>query len=73
MLERERERERMKKKNDLSPTISRGFASRNSASRELKLLYEMRAMRGYQNHKISPRFGFSWKLRKGGVSGNHTN
>ena len=63
----------MKKKNDLSPMFSRGFASRNSTGRELKLLYAMRATRGYQNQKISARFGFSWKPRKGGVSGNHTN
>ena len=35
--------------------ISRGFVDRNSAGRELKLLYATRATRGYWNHKISSR------------------
>ena len=51
----ERERERREKKSNFSPTILRGFVGRNSAGRELKLLYKTRATRGYQNHKISPR------------------
>ena len=38
-----------------SPAISRGFAGRNSVSRELKMFYATRAMRGYQNHKILSR------------------
>ena len=54
VIERERERERGKKGN-LSSVISRGFTGRNSASRELKLLYATRATRGYWNHKISLR------------------
>ena len=52
--DRERESERGKKRN-LSPAISRGFANRNSAGRELKLLYATRATYGYHNHMISPR------------------
>ena len=68
-----RERERREKKINLSPANSRGFASRNSADRELKLLYLMRATRGYWNHKILPRFGFSRKSRKGDVPGKHVN
>ena len=52
MIERERERG---KKSNLSPMISRGFDCRNSAGRELKLLYATRATRGYWNHKISSR------------------
>ena len=56
MIERERERERERgKKMNLSPAISQGFACRNWAGRELKLLYMTRATRGFQNHKISPR------------------
>ena len=51
----ERERERRERKANLSPAISRGFASRNSASQELKLLYTTRPTREYWNHKISPR------------------
>ena len=51
---REREREEGEKK-QASSAISRGFAGRNSASRELKLFYATRAARGYWNHKISPR------------------
>ena len=50
---REREREEGEKK-QASPAILRGFANRNLASRELKLLYATRATRGYQNHKILP-------------------
>ena len=42
-------------KANLSSEISRGFAGPNSAGRDLKLLYAMRATRGYWNHKISPR------------------
>ena len=54
--ERERERERDEgEKKQASPTISWGFAGKNSADRELKLFYATRAMRGYRNHKISPR------------------
>ena len=60
-------------KSNLSPAISHGFAGRNLTGRELKLLYATRATRGYWNHKILPRFGFSWKPRKGGVPGNHAN
>ena len=53
---RERERERREKnKKQASSAILRGFASQNSAGRELKLLYVTRATRGYRNHKISPR------------------
>ena len=51
---RERESDEGEKK-QASPTILRGFAGQNSAGRELKLLYTMRATRGYWNHKISPR------------------
>ena len=51
---RERKREEGEKK-QASPAILRGFAGQNSVGRELKLLYATRAMRGYQNHKISPR------------------
>ena len=51
---REREREEGEKK-QASPAILRGFAGRNSAGWELKLLYTTRAMSGYWNHKISPR------------------
>ena len=69
----ERERERKEKKSNISHKISRGFAGRNSVGRELKLLYATRATRGYQHHKISPRFGFLRKSRKGSVSGNHAN
>ena len=76
MREREeRERERGKKSN-ISPTISRGFAGRNSAGRELKLLYALRATRGYRNHKISPRFKvwvFTKTEKKDDVWGNHVN
>ena len=67
MIEREREKERERergkksnisltisrgKKSNISLTISRGFVGQNSAGRELKLLYTMRATRGYWNHKI---------------------
>ena len=34
----------------------RVFVDRISLGQELKLLYATRAMSGYQNHKISPRF-----------------
>ena len=53
MIEREREREREERKANLSPAISRGFVGRNSAGRELKLLYATRVTGGYWNHKIS--------------------
>ena len=53
--ERARERDEGEKK-QASPAISRGFASQNSAGRELKLFYATRVMRGYRNHKILPRF-----------------
>ena len=53
--DREREREMEENKANLSLVISRGFAGPNSAGRELKVLYEMRATHGYWNHKISPR------------------
>ena len=55
MLEREREREEGEKK-QASPTISLGFAGRNSAGRELKLIYATRATHGYRNHNILLRF-----------------
>ena len=58
MRERERKRERREKKNNIFPDISQGFAGRNSIGQELKLLYMTRVMRGYLNHKISPRFKF---------------
>ena len=45
--EREREREMREKKKKASPAILRGLAGRNSTGQELKLLYAMRAMRGY--------------------------
>ena len=51
----ERERKRREKKSKL-PAISLGFAGRNSAGRELKLIYATRATRGYRNHNILPRF-----------------
>ena len=38
-----------------SQAISRGFASRNSTGRKLKMFYVTRVMRGYQNHKILSR------------------
>ena len=72
----ERERESRKEKANISSTISWGFTDRNSTGRELKLLYEMRAMHGYWNHKISPRSkvsGFQGNREKGGIPGNHTN
>ena len=52
----ERERERREKKKQASPAISLGFTGRNSAGRELKLIYATRATRGYRNHNILPRF-----------------
>ena len=62
MIERERERGGGGggggKKSNLSPANSQGFVCRNSAGRELKLLYSTRATRGYRNHKISPRSKF---------------
>ena len=54
-LREKRDREREERKANLSLAISRGFVYRNSAGRELKLLYATRAMRGYWNHKISSR------------------
>ena len=55
-LERETEREREEgEKKKASPAILQGFAGRNSADWELKLLYATRATRGYWNHKILPR------------------
>ena len=56
---REKERGGRKKK-QASTTILRGFASRNSTGRELKLLYATRDMRGYRNHKISPGPGLGF-------------
>ena len=72
---RERERERREKKKQASPTISQGFVDWNSTDRELKLFYATRAMHGYQNHKISPRFKVQvfTETEKGGVLGNHSN
>ena len=49
-----RERKRGGRKKKASPAILRGFTDRNSAGQELKLFYATRAMREYQNHKISP-------------------
>ena len=68
----EREREEGGEKQPFSGD-SRGFAGRNLTGRELKLLYATRATRRYRNHKISPRFRFLLKPRKGDVSGNHAN
>ena len=48
---------------------SRDFIGRISLGQELKLIYATRATRGYQIIGLcqGPRFGFSWKPRKGGV------
>ena len=68
-IERERERE-IERESQASLFDSRDFIGSNSAVRELKLIYVTRATRGYQNHRLcqGPRFGFSRKPRKGGVS-----
>ena len=73
---RDRKREREERKENLSPAISQGFAGRNSASRELKLLYATRVTRGYWNHKISPRskvLVFTETEKKAVSRGNHAN
>ena len=55
-VEREREREpSFSLRFQASLFDSRDFISRNSAVRELKLIYTTRATCGYQNHKILPR------------------
>ena len=46
------------KKSNLSPAISRGFAGRNSASRELKLLYATRATCGSRITRFFQGLGF---------------
>ena len=50
-----REREGGGREKQASPAILQGFAGHNSIGRKLKLLYAMRATRGYRNHKNSPR------------------
>ena len=72
----ERERERGERKENMSSTISRGFAGRNSAGRELKMLYAMKSyawvLESQDFSKVQGSI-FHGNQKKGNVSGNQAN